>query len=532
MKNMNQHIRKSLLLASVACVFALTGCISRGPLTDEEMRASEAADRPLMFADTQPLLRPISLAEAVTRVLSTNLDRRARIMEEALAQGQYDVSRFDLLPKMSLEGGYVGRSDHATTTSRDSITLQPALSNPYYSMDRNRGVADFALSWNVLDFGVSWYSAKQNADRALIATERRRKAVASLIQDVRTAYWRAVAAQKLEASVADAIKQSEIALKSSERVEAEKLRDPQETLRFRKNLLENMRLLGEVHQELSVAKAELAALISLPPGTPFRLEDPSEDSMKLHAWKMPVEKMEEMAFLNNPDLREHVYQTRIAVDETRKAILKILPGITFAASRNYDSNSFLMSNYWNEASAKLSFNLVNILSAPSQIAFADANEDVANAKRLALRMAVLAQVHVSRLQYEQLSRQYDLADKLAKVERKLAVASASRQANDAQSRIEAINNKISSISAELRRYQAFARAEAALGKMHAALGVDFMPTSDAPMSFEEINKSLADKLKAYDMGDIPLPALPAAETAQPENAAQQAELTAAVKAAE
>ena len=39
-------------------------------------------------------------------------------------------------------------------------------------------MVDLGLSWNVLDFGVSYYQSKQNADRLLVAQERRRKTFA------------------------------------------------------------------------------------------------------------------------------------------------------------------------------------------------------------------------------------------------------------------------------------------------------------------------------------------------------------------
>ena len=44
---------------------------------------------------------------------------------------------------------------------------------------------------------MSYFNARQQADRTLIAEEQRRKVVQGLIQDVRRAYWRAASAQGL-----------------------------------------------------------------------------------------------------------------------------------------------------------------------------------------------------------------------------------------------------------------------------------------------------------------------------------------------
>ncbi|WZB61736.1 TolC family protein [Achromobacter xylosoxidans] len=86
---------------------------------------------------------------------------------------------------------------------------QPSLAHPYISTDRDYTQSALTLSWSLLDFGQSYYAARQNADRVRIAAERRRKAIYTLVQDVRTAYWRVVASQALESSLRSARDQAE-----------------------------------------------------------------------------------------------------------------------------------------------------------------------------------------------------------------------------------------------------------------------------------------------------------------------------------
>lgn len=228
---------RAALLASVSLAVLVSGCVSPEQLTREELSDKAVADRLLMFKDQEPLTKPLTLSEAMARVLRDNLDQRSKMMEEALALGQVDLDRFDLLPKLTAGAGYLNRSDHATTTSKDSVTLQPSLANPSYSMDRDRVVSDLTMSWNILDFGVGWFSARQSADRSLIASERRRKAVATLMQNVRSSYWRAMAAQELDERVTKALAEGEKALGDAEKVENEQLRNPVESLRFQKTLI-------------------------------------------------------------------------------------------------------------------------------------------------------------------------------------------------------------------------------------------------------------------------------------------------------
>jgi len=405
------------LLASVSLMALLAACaVTPEPFTAEQMKQNAQDDRTEMFQKGEALSGPLTVSDAIARALKYNLDRRAKVMEEGLALGQTKVDRWDLLPKLTANAGYTYRSNPNATVSRDVKTGQDGTSYSY-SADQRAMTADLGLSWNVLDFGLSYFTAKQNADRALIATERKRKTVHNLVQEVRFAFWRAAAHQELKGDVEKAVSEAKVALDRARTVERENLRAPAEALRYQKSLLETLRQLTAIQQELSTAEIELAALINMPPGTKLVLDVPAE--MKVPGWSLSLEQMEEKAFLNNADLREQGYLARIAVDDTRKAITRLFPGITLSTSRQYDHNSFLMDNHWYEAGAKLSWNLMNLVSAPDTLAYADSNEQVVKSRRLALRMAVLAQVHVAERQYVNAVSQYEQSDELWKVDKRL-----------------------------------------------------------------------------------------------------------------
>jgi hypothetical protein len=67
------------------------------------------------------------------------------------------------------------------------------------------------------------------------------------------------AAQALESSLQTAGQDADKALEDSRKVEAEKLRSPMEPLRYQRQLLENIRLLEAIQQELSSSRIELAS---------------------------------------------------------------------------------------------------------------------------------------------------------------------------------------------------------------------------------------------------------------------------------
>ena len=247
----------------------------------------------------------------------------------------------------------------------------------FISQDRDHTVGSLGLSWNMLDLGMGYYGARQQADRFLIASEKRRKAMHLLMQDVRTAFWRAVSAQKLQADVHAATVVAEEALVDSRQAETERLRNPLDALRYQRQVLENLRLLEAIEQELSTAQTELAALINAPIGMPITLVEP-EFALDRDALDVPVATMEEIAMTANADVREQHYNARIAREETRKTLVRLFPSLNFSYAVNYDTDSYLVNRQWNEAGVQLSFNLFNLLTGPTQFKLAEAGVALAD----------------------------------------------------------------------------------------------------------------------------------------------------------
>lgn len=475
-----------LALATLA-----TGCaVTPRPYEASDQKQIAAADRLKAQADVPPLTAPLTLPEALARALKYNLDHRTRLMEQALAVGQLDLSKYDLLPKLTAAAGYNWRSNERITRSVDSVTGLPSLANPYISSDRAHFTQDLGLTWNILDFGVSYQNSKQNADRVLVASERRRKAMHLLMQDVRTAYWRAASAQQLEASLTETIRTAEAAMVDSRRVESEQIRDPIEPLRYQRSLLENLRVLESVQLELSAAQTELAALINVPVGTKIRLAEPQEADLTPKDFGLPVERMEEIAIANNADLKEQFYGARIAAAETRKSLLKLFPGITLSYSFRHDDDSYLINNDWQEAGTQIGINLFNLLSAPAMMRFSRANEELAQQRRMAAQMAVLAQVHLSLQQYRSARTLFARADAIWKVDRRIDEHSANREAAAVRSQLDRVSNNTSAIVSLLRRYQALNQVYAARSKIQSTLGVEPQIGSLQEISLEDLIKAI------------------------------------------
>lgn len=509
---MNNY-RVSAVFSAVAVTLAGCASVAPQPVATSEIVAQAKADRETAQVDVEPIKGPVGLDDAIARALKYNLERRTRMMEEALALNQLDVGRYDMLPKVVAAAGYSARSEYATTRSIDSVTGAPSLANPSISSDKNHAVVDLGLTWNLLDFGVSYYNSKQNADRVLVAAERRRKALHLLIQDVRTAFWRTASAQKLRTDVRAAIVLAEEALADARKSEAERVRSPLDSLRYQRQVLENVRLLEAIDQDLATARVELAHLINAPLAVDLQVVEPAEVVTR-GLLDMPVEKMEESAIERNADLREQMYGARISRDEAQKIMLRLFPSLSFNFSLKNDNDQFLVHNRWNEAGLQLSYNLLNIFSAPALKRLGEAGIALADQRRVATQMAVLAQVHVARLQYISAFQQFARADAIYNVDDRInRIIRAGEQAQT-QSKLDRVSSNTTTILSLLRRYQALAQLHAASSKLQASMGVEPEVPSVRESSLQEL-KDVAGQFLRQTQGETSTPSATVAPAAAP-----------------
>lgn len=493
-----------LRTAVIGITVGIAGCAGIEPMPVEmaDLRTTVKADRANAQAHTEPIAGQVSLEEAIARALKYNLERRSRMMEEAISLNQLEVGQYDMLPRLVAQAGYRSRNEETITRSKDSVTGQPALSNPFISSERNHAVYDLGLTWNLLDFGASYYGAKQNADRVLVALERRRKAMHLLIQDVRTAFWRTASAQKLQKRVLDAIALAEDALKDARTAEIERVRSPVESLRYQRQVLENLRLLEATNQELSTAKLELAHLMNVPLAYQLEVAEPA-DTVSRKMLDVPLEKLEDLATGRNAELREMFYSSRIARDEARRVMLRLFPGISFNYNVKYDTDTYLVNKHWNEAGASISMNLLNLLSGPAQLRLADAGVALADQRRVATQMAVLAQVHIARLQYANALNQYERAQAVADVDARIVEIMSRREQAQVQSKLETVANSTTAILSLLRRYQALAQAHAAASRLQATLGIEPEFQSMSDLTVAQLKDIVSRALAGWDRADLP-----------------------------
>jgi hypothetical protein len=188
-----------------------------------------------------------------------------------------------------------------------------------------------------------------------------------------------------------------------------------------------------------------------------------------------VAELEIQALENRPELREEDYRARIDGFEARRQLIALLPGIEFVAGNLYDSNKYLYNNSWYDSSVRISWNVLKLAAYPTVKRTQEAREQTAEARRLALSMAVITQVRVALERYKLALLDYRQSDESARVDERLAQISQAGVSSRVASELEAVRTESRALVTQFQRYAAYANAQTALGRILNSVGQSVLP---------------------------------------------------------
>ena len=482
-----RRLPMALMLAA-----ALSACnIMPEPIGAAERNARAKDDVETLFKDVEPVTGEITLHEAFARALKYNYDYRLRSMEQIMASDQLDLAKYDMLPRLTLAAGYSSRSNDAGSRSVD---LGSGVESNLFSgaQERTRNTQNAVLAWNVLDFGVSYVRAQQQAVSVMISEERKRKVVQNISQDVRQAFWRAYVAQQTLPRMDDLLNRVKEAMLRSERMETERMLPPLQALAYQRALLDMHQQIVARRQELILAKSELNALINLRPGSNIVLSAGQEEeaTAKLQPFD-DLNALDQAALNNRPELREDDYRKKISVLEGRKALMAFLPGLELNVSSNRDSNKFLLNNTWGEAGSSVSLNLMRAFAYPAAKRAQEAQQKVDDTRRIALTMAVMTQVRIAAQRFQEARTDYAVSSQTAQVDARIEQHTLSATKASTESSMELLRTEVRAALSEMQRYVALANLQIAYARVANSVGADLLPAQPQSESVAVFTKQLA-----------------------------------------
>jgi outer membrane protein TolC len=513
--SMKRSAMRPLLVASAFCGLFVSACtMLPEPLTPEENGARAAADRHTIEGQYVPLGGPLSLSGAIARALKYNYDDQLAKAEVSLQDKQLDLAMAQMLPRLAAGAGRDLRDRPYAAESIDVITNEQSLAWSF-SEEPDHSTADMTLSWNALDLGVSYFQAKQQGYRTLIAVERRRRVIDTIVKNTATAYWRAAAAAQLLPKIDPLLSEARRILSISRQVGTEHLQSPLALLDFQQSMIIVLGELQNIRNDLAAANIELATLINVPPTTrltfttrPHDLPPPS--SIDNH-------KLEDISLLLRPELRVEAYQQKIDRQDTYKEIIKMMPGVGMVGGFNYDSNNLLYRNVWSQLGLRASFNLFNLIQGPLAINVAKESVELDEQRRLALSVAVLSQVNLSVQEYANALASLRIAAEVDAVGQQIATVANDATTAGIQSEFDRIRRQMTVLTARIARDKALARANTALAGIYSSVGADLVPVGAELDDLQTLTSQVEQAVRGWQDGRLPQLSASLAKTASNSN---------------
>lgn len=415
MRNLVDRALKSACVVLVAGLAACAPRLASEPVHTGSVAAQIRAD---LAADTSLSVRPLDVHDAVARTLIHNQELRSERLARLLAEADAGLATAEMLPEVVASSQVYARSNVAATSSASAAA--PTVRGGYaVGSERVSRSRDLSMSWNVLDFGVSYFRARQAAHKAQIAAEQQRRTTAVLIEETRVAFWQALALQRLDAGLTRLDGEMARAIADAGRLRAAGLTDPVEALSSERDLLSVRRELDQQRKGLVGADLRLRALMNFPETAPLVLVDRPAPTIPA-VGRASFGSIAEAVLVNRPEIRQAALEQRITAEEARIALLELVPNLQLVLGDQLDQNPFLLNQGWVSLASRASWQIVKLLQYPAKSQVIAGQGDLARQRTRALAIAVILQAEVALARLDQVQREHRTLVDLARVQRRLA----------------------------------------------------------------------------------------------------------------
>lgn len=424
---------------------------------DRAVRAD--VDMQNMYIGTpSKITRPIDMYMAMALALKYNYTRRLASYQENLIKGNINPAT---LPTMAENLGY----DTATTSSAIP--------------------ADLKLSWNLLDLSSLYYQNNLSAPE-LTAQEQSRKVVNNILQETRSLYWKALAAQRLIPVIDDMSEYlvrvvDELNARSNEMLKEGKSPSTNLLLKKRK-YLESIKQLADLKRKLDTAQAEFAGLLGFYPSTEIKLAGAEYGNFTIPSMRAKIQQLEWLALTNRPELRAF---DQISSKEEFELVIKDFDDVD---NSDYRQDPNYYNRKWTKESNDLSMNIFEEIRHPGY----DTYNSLA---RQRMTNIILNQVYLSWAMYQSAVENYLLNMSVATTSEDIAEDITDKEgSNKAISHLESAQ----AIIDEANAFLAYIDVQEAIGKLYASVGMDAVPAdmlSDTPSTIAVQIRETLDKWK-------------------------------------
>mgnify|MGYP005838592833 CR=1 FL=1 len=404
------------LMHIVKKYIALVFCILLGACATEPVKLDQASHLQKIKQDKQSLIKQadgnqalhIDLNTAVEKALAKNFDARLALFNFLAQQDKITLQKLNVLPSLDATAQFIGRSNKGASSSESALSGEISL-EPSFSTEPRRARYDIEAKWKLTDAALAYIDSRIQSNQQKILKARYKKVQNGIVRDVYSAYWKAYYFQEIKSNSTYLLRHMWRHSQDLDEARAEKLVSAKPYMDQKQEFAELRSRIQRQSQNLELALTQLKSLMGLSLKADIRLEAPEYNQIdQIHSvLGAEIEKYEDYAFRNRPELREEYLNINTQANKRRKEILGIIPGAELLYGYNKDKNELLRDNNWFNYSASLTQSLKKLIELPKQLDVLENEKQRARLKRLNLGFAILSQVHISRAQLEFTLREYN-----------------------------------------------------------------------------------------------------------------------------
>lgn len=456
----------SLLLLSVLLTFGVS-CNLDPPKLFEERMQNTAKDLACIYSRANVPDYPLELEDVIEIAAWNNLDLLVKEFQYEVQKEIAERTKWALLPNLQLNYTLDARDNLLASTSRSLTNTPPAP--PSTSANKTDKLTTGKVLWDVLNFGVTYFSARQETDKKIQKELEYRRSYQNLVLAATQRYWLIVALdrgiEQAQKWIDEAVHQQEV----MERLIAKQVLSQIPGLIREGSILEMSLRLNLYRKERDTARVELAQLMGISPDIPYKLKKIELENAE---FSIPdVEELEEMAMQYRPELYGTDLDVKIQRDEVKKAITQMFPSLDFYVASNHDSNSFLIFNNWVNAGLHAAWDLFQLPSKEMNRRSALMAVQGAYAGRLAQSIVVLTQVHLALIDFDEQKKQYLMARKYHSVESRLFKGMQQGQIQGVFNLVDVMDVEAKMVASDVEALKLYAATLTAIEKINNALGL-------------------------------------------------------------
>lgn len=475
-------------------LFLFSGCYpSRESLENE--RAWNGQDDLIWLEECPPdLNHPLTLDEMIEIAVSRNLDLFVKAEEIQIQEDEATKLRWQLLP--SLEYNFSDQRRSQSTASYSKF-VNPALNvGPHlYQIGslKHSQTWSLALAWNALDFGVTYFKARQQENKATQEEYEYERIRNSIILRIVSSYWRAVFAKMAILRASDLLPEM---LDQTEKLNRELegkvyLSKAQGLAKLAYFYQREIQVRGYndrndssdptqgYEKEFESSLLDLATQMQLPPGVSFDIALPEGD-LGLEAPLPDLRGLFDLALLYRPELFQRDLDVKITQDDVTIAMIEQFPSLRLFNGNNFDSNPFLLHRNWYLAGVTVAWDLLAFPQHMMGHVVATETEERARRNRLLVSQGVLSQVALAWIQFNQNKEQFLIAQKVYNASKAVADLAEQEAKVGKKSGLEALQSKIDAALARNNLQKIYAELQSNLEQINNSIGLPryFQTTSE------------------------------------------------------